>query len=270
MTKAKKTKKKEIYLNIAGFNIKISLLPTELVYLKQVIEEQIERVWLEGGFGTKKKNKVDFEIIVNDFEGTLQIVPKEKNKKHFYLTFERDFKERKIKSPYFVSIAALNRALKEIIVYLLSGEGFLLHASAVMDKKGEFYIFMAKSGGGKSTLANILSEDESFDKVADDTLIVRKIDKEWVYYSSPLIEKDELPGYAWTKKAKIFFVKKGKKAKAKKTTKDMLKILLEQLWLMYDKVEEDTLKTAVAFSEDNEFFELTSNLKRKDIIEKIK
>mgnify|MGYP001036806958 CR=1 FL=1 len=225
MKKTNKTKKEEIFVNIAGFVVKISLFPTEQKYLKESVHSQIKGVWQDGGFFTKKEKRADFEIVFREPNNKIYLIQKEKGKKHYYLVFERDFKKRIVKTHYFTSIAHLNMIVREIVVYLLRGLGFLVHASALIDKKGNFYVFMAKSGGGKTTVADTISKNSYFEKVADDSLIVKKQNGEWYFYSSPFIEKDELPIHSWSKKAKIFFVKKGKKAKVVKYKSDVIKPL---------------------------------------------
>jgi hypothetical protein len=77
-------------------------------------------------------------------------------------------------------------ALQVILIHYLSRrDGIFTHAVGIKDKKDRGFLFIGKSGQGKSTLARLWHK-HSRDKVLnDDRIIVRKIRDRFFIYGSP-------------------------------------------------------------------------------------
>lgn len=264
MPKQIKTKKKEYYLSVSGFIIKISLLPTPQGQYERLFEEIIEDLWGEGGFISKNKKKDDFEIVVTPNIKDFSVLKKDKKTYHF--SWKMEEKKKKAKTYYHLSPYLLTSLIREIVIILLKDEGLLIHSSACIDKKGKMFIFLANKKGGKTTTANLLGSLKNFGKVADDVLIVRKLDDKWKFFSPPFVEKNDKPVFSWSSKASLFFVKKSDKcSKAKLKGEDLLKRFLPQVWTREGDIDKSTLSVATSFVNENDFFELKNCLDPKQI-----
>lgn len=195
--------KNSIFLNIAGFNIQINLKPTEWDFAFKLKEKEIKKYW--GGFIIKNPNRIDFKI--NFIERSyLEVYYKEKEKKQ-YLGFFEEKNKNEINTFYQISIFQFQAILRSIIIKLLAGNGFILHGSA-SNIKGKAYLFTGKNGAGKSTTMKLLNPE--YPALADDTVIIKKENKQYFLYQTPFIEKEW-----WVKKSsqklpleKVYFLKK--------------------------------------------------------------
>jgi hypothetical protein len=258
----------EFFLNLAGFNVKLSLRKTENLFYQRRLAESIRKVWGKGGYFGKRTGKIDFEIVFAPTSGKkMLILAKEKGCKHYYLMSERNFEKRRIQTGYHISLPIFSYMLQDVLAFLLKKEGFLLHASSCIDEKKKMYLFMAESEGGKSTIADLLSTTGKLKKVSDDIVVVRKLKDTWTFFSPPFIEKDRLPKLVLSKKAKLFFIEKSKKAFAKrlKNKTKILKFFLSQVWLREEKFDKEIFKTVSHFVEENCFYKLHTNLKAKEV-----
>lgn len=256
------------YLLTAGYTIKLIFEPEEHVFFKRKLLEDIWEVWGKGGFletdkNTKKRDS-DFELKFKS--GANKVGVFKKGGKDYLLTFDRPGKKR-IDTYYHVSLAAISLILKEIVGELIKKGGFILHTSSVLDENGNLFVFMAKSGGGKTTAADVLCKNKGFVKFSDDNLFIRKLKGKWIYFSPAVIEKGRLPKKGRAKRAKLFFVKKSKKAKVNKlkNERNLLKRVLEQVWLKEEEMENDILKNAMKFVSENDFYNLTTSLNSKEM-----
>lgn len=68
-----------------------------------------------------------------------------------------------------------------LTVALLPKQGFLLHAASIV-RDGRAYIFMGKSGAGKSTVASLSPEGSV---LTDEISLVRFVDGEWRAHGTP-------------------------------------------------------------------------------------
>ena len=259
-----KEKEQLLFIKIAGFVIKIVLQPTEKIYYKRRIIEEINNIWGNGGFIKKRGRKSDFEIIFCSKENEFELLSKKKDKKHYYLTFERDFAKKKVFTFYSASFLQLQLIIKEIVSCLLANNGFIIHGSSCLDKMGKLHIFLAAAGGGKTTISNLL-EGEGFTKFSDDSLIIRKVKDKWGFYSPPYIEKIYLPIKRETSDARLYFLEKAKKESKRKIAKKdkLVKLVLEQIWLVSEKVNKKLLKNVLEFVNENDFWRLNATLNAK-------
>jgi len=255
-----------LFIKAAGFVTKIVLEPTEQVIFKRNVIEGIQETWSKGGFLKKASStKADFEIRFSSIPGQMGIIEKNSGKDHYYLALRRDYASRKVIVFYFTSLPVIQILMKEILSFLVRKDGFLLHASSCQDKKGNLKLFLASSGGGKTTTANLLSEDRICTKFCDDIIIIRKMKGKWFFFSPPFIEKDALPVKRKAKSAEMYFVKKSRSAsKEPLIEKDnTLREIIEQIWTRSGKLEKETLVSAMSFVAENKFYLLKATLNAK-------
>jgi hypothetical protein len=253
------SKKESIFLSFAGFTVKVTFQPTELTVLKESLANTLRHFWLNKGYISKKR-KADFEVIFVSDEKTEILV---RGKKHYYLISERDFKNKKIYCSYYIGPGEFEIVLREITRFLVKKNGFLLHASSVLNKN-KLLVFLARSGGGKTTAANMISSFKGSRKFSDDSLVVKKEKGKWVFYSTPFVEKNKIFKKSFCKSAKMFILKKNNKAAIKKSEgQKNLKFILAQIWLREKQVDKDLLRLAMEFAHDNDFYILQTSLQRE-------
>lgn len=98
----------------------------------------------------------------------------------------------------------------------LQNNGFLLHSSSLA-KKGVGYLFIGKHGSGKSTIIKLAKYKQDYKPFNDDYAIIRKINDEFLLFSSPFLEKNKIAiKNDSAKVTKIFFIKKAKFTKIEK------------------------------------------------------
>ncbi len=255
------------YLKSAGFVIRLVCEPTEQVFFKHKLIEGIQEIWGRGGFLEKTSKTWDFEIRFVSQANRMRIIQKEGGKKHYYLTFQRDFTSRKVIAFYYTSLPIFQMLLREIMAFLLLRDGFLLHASSCQDKKGNLKAFLAPSGGGKTTIADLISKTKTFVKFSDDILLIRKVKGEWFFFSPPFVEKEMLPTKRKAKNIEIFFIKKSKSPSKEKLDENdkILGFILKQVWVRKEKLEKQTLANVMAFVAENEFYQLRAVLDLKEM-----
>jgi hypothetical protein len=258
-------KTQEFFLEVAGFAIKMVLEPSEQIFFKYKLVEAIQQVWGKGSFLGKTSKTWDFEIRFVSRANQMSIIQRERGKKHYYLTFQRDFTSRKVIAFYHTSLPTFQILLREIMAFLLLRDGFLLHASSCQDEKGNLKVFLAPSGGGKTTIANLLSKTKAFVKFSDDILLIRKVKGEWFFFSPPFVEKEMLPTKRKAKNIEIFFIKKSKSPSKEKLDENnkILRFILKQVWVRKEKLEKQTLANVMAFVAENEFYQLRTVLDLK-------
>jgi hypothetical protein len=250
------------FLRIAGFVVKIVCEPTEQVFFKHKFIEAIRQIWGKGGFLGRASKTWDFEIRFVSQAKRIRIIQRERGKKHYYLTFQRDFASRRVIAFYHTSLLTFQMLLREIMALLLLRNGFLLHASSCQDEKDNLKIFLASSGGGKTTIANLISKMKNCVKFSDDILLIRKVKGKWLFFSPPFVEKEMLPTKRKAKNIEIFFIKKSKSPSKEKLdgNEKILRFMLKQVWVRKEKLEKQTLANVMAFVAENDFYQLRSTL----------
>ncbi len=256
------------FLKSAGFVIKLTFKSTERLFLKRKLIEDILEIWVDGGFIELSAETFDFEIVFCSKDMGVELIQKNGGKKDYYLAFERDFAKSRVYTSYHISFAQLQIIIKEILSFLMRSDGFIIHGSACLNREGKLHIFLAKTGGGKTTIANLVSKSRKYVKFCDDSLLVREIADKWYYFSPPYIEKGVLPRRMKVDNARIYFIKKGKIPSKKifSNKDDILKLILEQLWLRFVEVDKQTLRLAMEFVKDNQFYLFTTTLNREGMI----
>ncbi len=254
------------FIKTAGYVIKIVLEPAEQIFFKRNIINSIQETWGRGGFLKKTSSiKPDFEIIFASTASEMKIVQKNDGKDHYYLTLRKDFASRRVIVFYFTSLPTLTILMKEILSFLIKNDGFLLHASSCLDNKGNLKLFLASSGGGKTTIANLLSKSKFCTKFGDDMVIVKKVKGRWFFFSPPYIEKDALPTKRKAELAEMYFVKKSRLASKELLAKkdNVLGEILKQIWASSGKLEKKVLINAMSFVVENKFYLLKTTLNAK-------
>ena len=261
MANTKKVKPQTVFLEAAGFTISLVFEPCEQVFFEERLLEVID-VYKKAGFVKKTSKKSDFKIIFrsND-KNSIEI--HRKNNKHYYLTFIRSFEKNTVETFYYIGLIELQILIKEVFSHLLErNNGFMLHSSGVMDRSGNLKLFMAKTGGGKTTVSNLLASTTKYKKFCDDVVIVRKVGGNWKYSSPPFVEKTHISQKMSAVNSRLFFVKKSKKALVKpvKGKGAVIKPFLEQIWFREEKINPKTLSSALEFIENHDFWVLNSVL----------
>lgn len=73
---------------------------------------------------------------------------------------------------------------------LVQEEGFLLHAASVV-RHGRGYIFMGRSGAGKSTIAGLSTQ---YKVLSDEISLIKKVEDQYLLYSTPFWGEQEIKG----------------------------------------------------------------------------
>jgi len=73
---------------------------------------------------------------------------------------------------------------------LVQEGGFLLHAASVV-KHGRGYIFMGRSGAGKSTIAGYSTQ---YEVLSDEISLIKKVGDQYLLYSTPFWGEQEIKG----------------------------------------------------------------------------
>ena len=246
---------KEYFLSQAGFTVRVVFKPSDFGYAREELISSFKKAW--ASFLCPRPKKVDFSVAVSSEAGKKEILVRDNGKRFYFLTYTRDFARRKIDTYYTVNLRGLDMLFREIFAYLIRKDGFLLHASSVTDNKGRLSVFMARSGGGKTTTLNLL-RNVGYGKFGDDIILVRRLPGGWKFFSPPFIEKDELSVKKEASRADLYLVRKAGKAFLAPIgeKKFLLPFLLGQIWLNDGKMEKRVLKSALLFLKENDFSKL--------------
>jgi hypothetical protein len=243
-----------IYLSIAGFIIELCFYETEVAFVQYTFIRYINRV-LKGFIIPSKNVKVDFTI---DFvwDTKQEIIEQPKEKKYFITIFQYKGK-KKLVSYYSISIYHFSLVLRDVLQKLLAANnGFMLHASAA-EVHGSAYIFLGKSGAGKSTSIMLLKD--GYRPLADDSVIIKKENGKYFVYQTPFIEKE-----TWFKRGleripvgNIFFLHKADYLKISKMRdkNTVFTQLVKQLFTTDTDVAVQT-KRVFEFATENKFYNL--------------
>ncbi|OGF98940.1 hypothetical protein A2153_03460 [Candidatus Gottesmanbacteria bacterium RBG_16_38_7b] len=177
-----------IYLNIAGFNLKICFKnkkPRNLRYYSSYsLRTEILKYYK--GFILKGKPKV-IHFTIELYKSPFQIIFKsvqDKNNKYLLYYQERG---NLIQTFQHLSIIEFNLISKYVLQKLLSlHKGLILHASAAYFPRGSV-IFIGRPNAGKSTIITLLKNVSL--PLADDSVFIRQIGRDFYCYQTPFVEK---------------------------------------------------------------------------------
>lgn len=224
--------KKQLFIKVANFKIKV-------VFYKPAEERKIfflnfydQFLKYFSGFIISKNSSQKFDGLIeikdNQFFQTIT-----KKNKFFFFGFEK-IKNNHYLTYYQINIDHFFLLIQELIFYLLKEEGFFLHCSSIV-KNNQAYLFLAPSGGGKSTIVKLIQDKDKI--LVDDLGIIRKIKNNFYLFQTPVREKNQYPkSFLGYKIRKIFFIKKAKFLKKEKISleKDYqkyLELFIKQVWV---------------------------------------
>ncbi len=244
-----------IFIDIAGFNIKVDFLKSETAGLTQIYKDNFVK-FLEN-FKSKHSKKADFMIEFCDKPYNLAL-------SDYNTTIFVDKKKNKITN-YYQDYLPFKLILENVLYILCSqNNGLIVHSSSVADNNNA-YLFVAPSGGGKSTIAKFLSEN--LNHLADDTSIIRKIDNTYIVYQHPFIEKNDVfrSNIPYKLKA-VYFLIKGKDFKSVKISnkEKILNLFIKQLTV----TDEQIIKSLLSFTSTFDHFYMLNFPKNKAKITK--
>lgn len=252
-------------LKIATFKINFYFLPSDQVILKKSMLDSFVSIWkeyLENVFSVP-----DFTIVIGEEAKSFNSYIKGDD---VYLsTWRWDMPKKKVIIYNLYSIWIIQFVLRQVMVILLKGKGFLLHASAVIGGDGVLRGFMAKSGGGKSTTA-LSAAKHGMRHMGDDMLIFMKSDKKWVCYGSKFLEKAFLPTDFSLQSFRLYEVHKSTKLATSIEVKrygEKLKILLAQVWTYDAPVDELAYNLLLDFAKEVKLYKLYLSLNPSNLKE---
>lgn len=236
---------KNIYLQIAGMVIKLKFKPSRIVYPQQRIKSELLKNYRNFMIDRSKRPDFVIEYLWNDHPETLT----KKNDRRVYMDIGiRKANENKLILFYQSSESQFELILRDVLIDLLiKNKGLALHASAVLiNNKAQ--VFLAKSGGGKTTIANLLSNAQQ--KLAEDIIFIKKIREDYFFYQTPFHEGNDLIKKT-NKRFKIgsfFFLRKSKRIKREliKNKQRILTILLKQVLF---RANDQLIKSTIVVNE---------------------
>ncbi len=251
-----------IYLQIAGFILKIIFEKTEWPRVKKTIKREILNYC--GGFEITKESKVNYTIYFIQRKNN-EIFIKQEEKKYFINLYEFT-DDSKLVTFYQISIIHFLLILRIVLNKLLStNNGFIIHSSAsYINNKA--CLFLGDDGAGKSTAVKLIKPE--YFPLTDDMSIIRKEGEKFYLYQTPFLEKNQIKK---TAKAYviggIFFIIKDKLIRVKKISNKevVLNNILDQIASGQEEIEK-CFKEITQFANDYNFFYLHFNLQGRELI----
>ncbi|PIR79409.1 MAG: hypothetical protein COU26_01315 [Candidatus Levybacteria bacterium CG10_big_fil_rev_8_21_14_0_10_36_30] len=248
-------KMKVFYFSIAGFVIRILFkknpthnnIPGISIYFFQS-----EILSYLAKFVSSNTNKYDYTIEFRSMNNVERVV-RTSDKFSFVYQYHKKDDITAITS-YQLSIWQFQSMLSDFLYQLLSeNNGFALHCSAV-SVNGKAYIFLGKSGAGKSTIVQLLLK--SYIPLSDDLAIIRKIGGKFYLYQTPFFEKNSYIKFPYGYEiSRIFFLHKSDKNYALPIQKELSKKIKKQV-LLHGTISTNTKKVLKEFSLENSFYDL--------------
>lgn len=199
-----KNNMEKLILNIAGFNILLVFRKDQSGFLGAEFYKQIKDSY--EGFIIESANKIDFKVTFINITNYDVLINKGREK-HF-INFYNELGNSKILSYYHISLYQFQVILRVVLQKLLAeNNGLIFHASACLVRQ-EAYIFLGKSGAGKSTFSTYLAMGNK--SIADDMVVFKKEKDRYYIYEVPFREKNywevKTPGKYIL--GKMFFLRK--------------------------------------------------------------
>lgn len=246
-----------LYFELAGLVIQFILHPTKNVVGQQIFVSNLNKYW--GQFKINNK-KADCKVFVKEFGYKIF-----RDKNNYYLNKYRKLGNR-YELAYSTSALDIDLVLRDIFLERQKHDSLILHASAVVDSNGITYVFNAKSGGGKSTIAKNL-EKIGYNIIADDSVILRKINDSWIIYSTPFLEKTKYPVKKHSSKIMLFRIHKSIKCQSKTMSGQFvgIKNITDSLWTLNSNIDKTTLSNIMDLSSKIRMHDLFVNLEPREI-----
>ncbi len=251
-------REQEYYLSIAEFVIKIKISASEQVIFREIFLENFRRLWR--GVMLLESERTDFEIECDLSDPAMRTIVKKE--KLYMEAWATEVKQNKIRLANLSSLWVLQLAIRQAVMHLLKGQGFLLHASAVRGESKGMQIFLAESGGGKSTTAKRASE-LGLRHVADDSVIVRKIKGGWRCYGPGMVEKQYLASSIGSSRFALNCLIKSASTRKYEPSSlaEKLSLVMKQVWLFDEGMSKATYEMVVSFVKAAKIYQLELSLK---------
>ncbi len=203
----------KIYLRIGGFNLLFKIHYTEQLFHMEKFVNMLKNDY--GGFIDNGKLRADFIFHIHTMGR--YILKKNKDKdtdgKNFDIrAFHINEKKRTLTMHNPPGSSDFEFMVSTVLDNFLipQKKSFIIHGSGV-SYKGKAYMFEGKSGAGKSTTAQMLRG--LCDILADDSMIIRKINNKFHFFQNVLYEKNF--NFKKGKESylidKVFFIRKADK-----------------------------------------------------------
>lgn len=219
-----------INLKIADFIIQLHFHRTQWRQYEDNFINGIKRLY-ENFIINDLLTKIDYVIEFFGSRNNAEIIFNKTDDKYYVYLYELH-KKNTIITTYQPSLFQFQLIIGNILKQLLlKYHGFLLHASANIIY-GKANLFVGSPGAGKSTVMKLLND--RFSSLADDSIIIRKVNDDYYTYQTPFYEKEW-----WVKKGpkkyalgKIIFLIKSNDFKLEriKDKNIILQRLSKQLW----------------------------------------
>jgi len=257
------------YVCIAGFNIKILFYP---LIKNKILFQQIHQRF-EFFISTEINQPADYTIVIhsiNPDQRLKTISTKYQNAKQYYFMFYEK-KGKYVNTFDHISFSQLYYIISNAIHELLSQKkGIIIHGSAVcIDGSGS--LFLAPSGGGKSTVLKLLAK--KFIPIADDKIILRKQGQHFYCYTSHFCEKNAYKknrdGYIVKG---IFFLRKAESCTIKRISSrnTILKRLISQM-VINEFIPENNIPLLVKLIENTtDFYTVYFSRNRDELIKTLR
>lgn len=236
-----------VILQIAGFNFKVNLHPSDNHFLRQSFVDDVKK-YFKGFIKTKADGKTDFTIDMREAQNIEMIY--RKKEKTYYAEYMRFKNRTTISALYRMGFLMFSFLLKHILLGVLERKNaFMLHTSSALIG-GRAHLFMAHSGGGKSTTMKLVSR--RYQSLGDDSAIIRKEGRKYYYYQTPMVEKEWWIGKT-SKKYEIgglYFINKSKtfEVRSLEGQKEVLVKIMDQLLISDQEANNrNTIKLLLGF-----------------------
>lgn len=195
-----------IYLKIVNCIIKIEFKPYYLEFAQKELFERINKLYKPFIILQPQAQKFDLTIVFQHSHRFKNKIIKRTGEEYVFVS--QRINQKTIYAVYTMSIYQFQNLLYKSIIQLLQKKDVLiLHASASLIRN-KAYVFLGKSGGGKSTIIKLLKEKHP--ALADDSVFIYQDGGKFFLTQTPFYEKEW-----WIKKTNksyslggIFFLKK--------------------------------------------------------------
>lgn len=258
-----------IRLMIARWIVELKYVQDEARIYEDNSFSEIVKVWQKISNTDSGKLKTSYTIEIEDNDDYIEVMRKEGIDYFRLATWEEN--KKKVKLGRQFNVSGFNLILRHVLFRLVRNEGFILHGSSAVDDTGKLHIFMAKSGGGKSTTARQVLISRRFRPVSDDLLVILRENGNFVCYSTGLLEKNSLPVNFRFDKFVLYEINKNDKFSLSPVSRnsDKLRIILNQVWFETELTNSSTTKLIFRFAEESQLNRLSLPLGYAKLAEKI-
>ncbi len=257
-------KYEEIYLQIAGFNIKIRfLLSAENLRYENGFIRQVRSYYKN--FLTEETGQKVHYVIEVEYAHSFKVILS-KSSKDVFIHLYKQVNKKKVKTFYHLSGSQFQILVRKATHDLLvESKGFILHASASKIVR-QAAVFLGESGAGKSTTMRILASH--YTPLGDDSIIIKREGSAFYCYSSALHERNDwfFKSFEKNELGVICFIKKSKMTLASKITdkQEIIDLLGKQLFSEKEDVTKQMENLIYFVERYNKFYSLEISISRKD------